>query len=125
MRKKLVLLILTATSIVAVAAHINFSVLDVQAEPFDAHQWRDRQEQAQQFDPGCVRGGMALALIQTDRLTNLSKRDVTELLGPSEGKTVDQFRYSLGQCHWNWEHSELLLSFNSNGLVERTTIQRQ
>lgn len=125
MRKKIVLRILTATSIVAIAAYINFSALHIQVEPFDANQWRDRQEQAQQFDPGCVRGGMAMALIQTDRLNNLSKRDVTELLGPSDGGPVDQLRYSLGQCHWDWEHSELLLSFSSNGLVERATIQKQ
>lgn len=125
MRKNLALMILTATALFAVAAYTNFKTLHVEAEPFAANKWRDRQAQAQLNDPGCVRGGMALTLIQTDRLINLSRREVAALLGPSEGRSSDQFCYSLGQCHWDWEHSELLLFFDANGLVERAEIRKE
>lgn len=94
-------------------------------EPFDAGRWQRLREQVQLNDPGCVRGGMALALVRTDMLFRLTRAEVIARLGaPDEGAAETQ-RYGLGQCHWDWRHSALVVGFDSSGRADRVGVDRE
>jgi len=123
MSKAITITAAIATAIAVLGGFHHFTSLQVQAEPFDKHQWRNRQTAAQQNDPGCVRGGMALTLLRNKSLNNRSRAQVLEQLGEADEKHQGQLHYSLGQCHWDWRHSALVITFDANGLVERTTIE--
>lgn len=84
----------------------------VEAEPFSRDIWLQAADVAGAIgDPGCVRGAMALDLLNSKRLTGLSKVKVEHLLGkPAE--FGDGWSYSLGQCSgFGWSHSVLVLQF--------------
>lgn len=89
--------------------YLNFTAMHEQEQPFDAAQWRGLSHEARLNDPGCVRGGMALFLLNNDSLDGLSVASVKELLGDADTVLANQFQYALGQCHWDWRHSSLVI----------------
>jgi hypothetical protein len=116
-RKASALAIIVFVLGVAATGYRYVSAIQATPETFNTHQWRERSDQTRQNDPGCVRGGMALTLIQSGRLLDLSKEKVLEQLGQAEAEKVGQFRYSLGQCQWDWRHSTLVVTFKPNDTV--------
>lgn len=110
--------------IVVGGIYLNFTAPHTEEQSFDSARWSDLKEESILNDPGCVRGGMALSLIQNDLLTGLQKREVAALLGGAkESSTPTEFRYSLGQCHWDWKHSSMVVRFNVSDVVINTFIE--
>ncbi|WP_396268961.1 hypothetical protein [Ideonella sp.] len=109
--------------LLAALAYVNFTSVHADPEPFDAREWRRRAEQAKQPDPGCVRGGIALTLLDDRQLNKLGKNEVIARLGPAEVMRDDQLRYSLGQCHWDWRQSDLVITVAPDGAVVSVTIE--
>ena len=112
----------TFAVLLAALAFVNFTSVHADPEPFDAREWRGRAEQAKLPDPGCVRGGMALTLLDDRLLNKLGKSEVVAQLGQAEVMRVDQLRYSLGQCHWDWRQSDLVVTVAPDGAVVSVTI---
>jgi len=115
--------VLATTVLVALGIFHHFTSVHADAEPFDREQWRARQAEARQNDPGCVRGGMALSLVRNGSLDNSSRNAVLALLGDADKTGDRQLHYDLGQCHWDWRHSALVVSFNARGVVEDVSIE--
>lgn len=104
--------------------YLNFTAPHTEEQSFDSILWSKLKEEAMLNDPGCVRGGMALSLIRNERLTGLKKHEVVELLGEAtSASTITEFRYSLGQCHWDWKHSSMVVRFNASDVVTTTFIE--
>ena len=112
----------TLAVLLAVLAYVNFTAVHAAPEPFNASDWRERAEQAKQPDPGCARGGMALTLLDDRLLNKLGKNEVIARLGPAEVMRDDQLRYTLGQCHWDWRQSDLVITVAPDGAVVGATI---
>ncbi len=66
---------------------------------------------------------MALTLLDDRLLNKLSKNEMIARLGPAEVMRVDQLRYSLGQCHWDWRQSDLVVTVAPDGAVVSVTIK--
>lgn len=115
--------VLAATAVVALGMFQHFTSIHAEAEPFDRQQWRARQAEARQNDPGCVRGGMALSLVRNGRLDNSTRSAVLALLGDADETGDRQLHFSLGQCHWDWQHSALVVRFDARGIVEGVSIE--
>jgi hypothetical protein len=110
--------------IVIGSIYLNFSALHTEERSFDSTLWSELKEESMLNDPGCVRGGMALSLIRNKRLTGLHIADVAELLGETnEPSTPTEFRYSIGQCHWDWKHSSMVVHFNASSIVTNAFIE--
>lgn len=97
----------------------------VAEEPFDAVRWQRLRDQSQLNDPGCVRGGMALALARTDAMSRRTRAEVIALLGAPDEGAAETLRYGLGQCHWDWRHSLLVIGFDSYGRADRVGVERE
>ncbi len=95
-------------------------------EPFDQQRWLNGALPLDNNnDPGCVRGGMAIDLLDRNALENLSKESVVRLLGYPNQEHGLTYYYDLGQCSgWGWHHSKLVLSFSNAGAVVRTDFTR-
>jgi hypothetical protein len=106
--------------ILAAAVYENFTGLHTDEEKFDEMKWKSQRDQSMQIDPGCVRGGMALNIIKNDLLANKTKLEVAGQLGSAEVTSETQLRYPIGQCHWGWKHSSLVVHFNTNTFVKAT-----
>lgn len=93
-------------------------------EAFVADEWRERLNViANSNDPGCVRGGMALDLIDRELLDKLQAIQVATLLGPPDQQSNSSWGYELGQCSgFGWHNSRLLVKLGSTGLVEQVEI---
>lgn len=115
--------VLATTVLVALGIFHHVTSIHAEAEPFDRQQWRTRQTEARQNDPGCVRGGMALSLIRNRSLDNSTRNTVLALLGDADVTGDRQLHFSLGQCHWDWRHSALVVSFNALGVVEDVSLE--
>ena len=115
--------VLAAIAVVALGMFQHFTSIHAEAEPFDRQQWRARQAEARQNDPSCVRGGMALSLVRNGSLENSSRSAVLDLLGDAESSGDKQLHFNLRQCHWDWRHSALVVSFNALGVVEDVSIE--
>lgn len=115
--------VLATTVLVALGIFHHFTSVHAEAEPFDREQWRARQAEARQNDPGCVRGGMALSLVRNGSLDNSSRNAVLALLGDTESSDDRQLHFSLGQCHWDWRHSALVVRVDAQGIVEDVSIE--
>lgn len=96
----------------------------VSAEPFDQLTWRARSELAGGVgDPGCVRGGMALDLIDRDHLNGMTAKEVSALLGAPTGHETD-WTYALGQCSgYGWHDSGLVVRFGPANRVASAWFQ--
>lgn len=123
-----VLLLLAAAACIGalVWMAVTYSSPSCAREPFDQGRWLNSAlSLAASNDPGCVRGGMAVDLLDRGALQNLSKRSVVELLGEPNSQHDTTYRYELGQCSgWGWQHSSLTLSFSSAGTVVRADFTR-
>lgn len=87
----------------------------VEAEPFSRNAWHQGAALSAVQDPGCVRGGMALDLLEKGRLLGLTQAEVIDLLG-TPADQAREWRYALGQCSgFGWSHSELRISFDNRG----------
>lgn len=104
--------------------YLNFTAPHTVEQSFDSALWSELKGESMLNDPGCVRGGMALSLIRNDRLTGLKKHEVAALLGEATiSSTPTEFHYSLGQCHWDWKHSFMVVRFNVSDVVTSTFIE--
>lgn len=106
--------------LIAISAFLyrNFTAIDQNPMPFDALAWKRLAAQTEQIDPGCVRGGMALTLVEQRALTGLSRPQLAELLG------TDALQHGLGQCHWGGAHSHLVITLDSSERVSGARIHR-
>lgn len=121
---------LLLASVVSVAAFtvVGFRYVTSVHEPeesFVAEQWVTRRAQLQLNDPGCVRGGMALSLIRTGALLKLTRVEVVGLLGAPDEGAAEALRYGLGQCHWDWRHSLLVIRFGPTGRTSSVGIMKE
>ena len=94
------------------------------AEPFDRSAWVARSELADGVgDPGCVRGGMALDLIDRERLIGMTAEEVSALLGTAR-RYGSEWIYALGQCSgYGWHDSGLVLRFSHQDRVTAAWFQ--
>jgi hypothetical protein len=95
----------------------------VESQPFDSLTWKQLYETSQLNDPGCVRGGMALNLIDSGALVGAPREKVLFALGEPDSSQHHLLTFGLGQCHWDWRHSELVVWLNDEGLVQSTKIR--
>lgn len=110
--------------IVIGSIYLNFTTPHTEEQSFDTTLWSELKKESMLNDPGCVRGGMALSLIRNERLTGLKKHEVDKLLGEATTPSAtNEFRYSLGQCHWDWKHSSMVVRFNASDVVTSTFIE--
>jgi hypothetical protein len=92
-------------------------------EPFDATAWKGRVEALEETgDAGCVRGGMAVDLIESRVLVGATATQVVERLG-SPDKAHGAWRYAVGQCGRWWEQSALVLTFDAGARVAQASLQ--
>lgn len=76
-------------------------------------------------DPGCVRGAMALDLVNSKRLIGMNAEGLTALLGPATEKEPDWI-YPLGQCSgFGWQNSSLVIKLGSDMKVISARFQRE
>lgn len=97
----------------------------VSAQPFQRASWLSGSSVLESVgDPGCVRGAMALELIDSNRLTGMNSEELTALLGPATEKGTDWI-YPLGQCSgFGWEDSALMINLGSEKKVISARFQR-
>lgn len=91
----------------------------VSAEPFEAAKWSAGAGLAEGIgDPGCVRGAMALDLLQRKRLPGMTAGEVHALLG-TPARYGPEWTYALGQCSgYGWQHSGLVVRFSpADGVI--------
>ncbi len=106
--------------------YLNFTTPHAKEQLFDSGLWINLNGESMLSDPGCIRGGMALSLIRNDRLIGLHKTEVLALLGDTKDpNSSTEFRYSLGQCHWDWKHSSMVVRFNASDIVTDTFIEAE
>lgn len=125
MRSTLLAAIVVSISALAAGVVRYFQSPQVAEEPFDAVRWQRLRDQSQLNDPGCVRGGMALALVRTDAMPRRTRAEVIALLGAPDEGAAETLRYGLGQCHWDWRHSLLVIGFDSYGRADRVGVERE
>ncbi len=94
-------------------------------ERFNSAAWiKQENPYSESFDPGCVRGGMALDLIKTDLIINHNAEQVVALLGKPKASEKSDFSYALGQCSgFGWLNSILVVKFE-NDLVTQLSVER-
>ena len=97
----------------------------VSAKPFQRASWLSGADVLKSVgDPGCVRGAMALELIDSNRLIGMTPEELSALLGPANEKGTDQM-YPLGQCSgFGWEDSALVIKLDSEKKVVTARFQR-
>ncbi|USR41203.1 hypothetical protein L1F06_007150 [Ectopseudomonas hydrolytica] len=115
------LVLLTIGTIVFFIAALTWSYyFDVisGAEPFSSSSWVERSNPYKiTNDPGCVRGGMALDLIQKEILKSKTQKQVSEILGTPDKISDSTFSYELGQCSGlGWHNSILVIKFMNNSV---------
>lgn len=125
MRKPLLVCVTLGVIAIAIAIYLHFTSLHAEVEPFEARRWKLLRDQARQNDPGCVRGGMAKALLQDGLFEKLDKVSVLSQLGPADSIYPHQIRYDLGQCHWGWNHSVLVIDFKTDGAIDQVSIEME
>lgn len=97
----------------------------VDARSFQASSWLSAAAELEvPGDPGCVRGAMALDLIDSKRLIGMKYNEVNALLGPAI-KNGGRWTYRLGQCSgFGWEDSALLVDFDNQSSVISARFER-
>lgn len=122
MRKHLAVAGSTFLTLTAVMVHSCFTSVQVERQSFDSASWKKLHDAALLNDPGCVRGGMALDLLKSKVLLGLRSEQVFAVLGRSE-TSEPELRFPLGQCHWDWKHSDLVVEFGPQRKVTSTEIR--
>ncbi|WP_181880994.1 hypothetical protein [Crenobacter cavernae] len=98
----------------------------VNSEPFDTHKWRRNTDiYAATNDPGCVRGGMALDLIEKGSLVGKTHSEIFLLLGRPDRSENRVLTYELGQCSgFGWHNSLLIVGFEAGDKVSYARFTR-
>lgn len=123
MLKGILLVLGTLLSCIVAIIYWSSTAFHAQYEPFEVSRWIDLREYAEMNDPGCIRGGMALGLIRSDLLIGLSKDSLRATLGDPSLAQADVASYALGQCRWDWRHSELAVHLGESDRVTRAEIR--
>ncbi|RTL01008.1 MAG: hypothetical protein EKK59_03595 [Neisseriaceae bacterium] len=112
-------------SIVWLAWFFYFGV-DAEKVQFSSNAWKQGAHVYQHSnDPGCIRGGMALDIVEAGILHGKLIEEVKLLLG--EPNLVEQtvIGYELGQCSgFGWHNSVLEIEFSSEKRVNNMKIAR-
>lgn len=100
--------------------------IDADVERFEADVWKARANvYAVSNDPGCVRGGMAVDLLERKLLGEKTMDEVYVLLGKPDKSENFSIAYELGQCSgFGWDSSVLTVRFDENRKVNRANIKR-
>jgi hypothetical protein len=116
------LLIGTAALITVAAAYAAWTFMGPSHPPetFSASEWAKRRDvYAVSNDPGCVRGGMALDLMDRQLLAGLQAAQVAALLGAPDHQAHRSWRYEIGQCSgFGWHSSQLVVKLGPTESVE-------
>lgn len=123
MKKPLLAVILVFFSGIAALVQWYLGGVHAQPEDFDSAVWKQRREAAGMNDPGCIRGGMALRLQSTAALAGLSREELVSILGQPDRSELHLLSFALGQCHWDWRHSELAIRLDSSGLANKVAVR--
>lgn len=123
LKKPLLAVILVLASALAALVHWHLGGVHTQPEDFDSAVSKQRREAAVMNDPGCVRGGMAMRLQDTAALAGLSREQLVSILGQPDRSEPHLLTFALGQCHWDWRHSELAIWLDSSGLAENVAVR--
>lgn len=73
-------------------------------------------------DRGCVRGGMAVDLVEKRNLIGATGTEVVSLLGSPQDAS-GQWSYDVGQCGTWWGQNALVLTFDANGRVRSVELE--
>lgn len=112
MRSKATIAVLGLVTGIAALMAWSFYQPIVSAEPFVPSRWAAGAELADGVgDPGCVRGGMALDLIDREQLMGMTTEEISAILG-TPMRHGSEWTYALGQCSgYGWHHSGLVVRF--------------
>lgn len=105
------------------ALYWHFTRVHAEEEAFESIRWKERHTAAQLNDPGCVRGGMAVSLVQSKTLVGKTKPELLALLGDHDKADKNKLLFNLGQCHWDWKHNALVIRMDPRGYVREATIE--
>lgn len=100
-----------------------FTGFHARHESFEDSRWVALREHADMYDPGCIRGGMALDLVRSEILIGLPKDALQATLVVPSFSQPDMASYALGQCSWDWRDSELAVHLDESGNVKRAEIR--
>ena len=122
---------LAALSVVVLVLSTTVWIVWEFSQPSEAKQrfirteWLARESLATGIgDPGCVRGGMALDLIDRELLLGMRTAEVLALLGSTSRQDSD-WCYALGQCSGlGWYDSELIVRFDTSNRVASVSFHR-
>lgn len=90
---------------------------------FDAAAWKAGAETlAASNDAGCVRGGMAVDIVEKRNLIGATGTEVVRLLGTPQASS-DRWSYDVGQCGKWWGQNALVLTFDANGRVRSVEVE--
>ena len=92
------------------------------SRPFDHVTWKQTTLLDTSNDPGCFRGGMALDIIDQDRLLGMSDPEVISLLGVPPNSSSGSWLYPVGQCGFLWGHHDLQVTFGADGKVKHADL---
>lgn len=122
MRKRLLTVLGLLLSFIALLYWF-FTGIHAEHQNFDASVWMSLRESSEMNDPGCIRGGMAIHLVNEKVLLGLSKEELLVMLGSPSDSQPQLVSYALGQCHWDWKHSELAVRIDATGKVTDAEIR--
>jgi hypothetical protein len=122
-----ILILVVAALCAAYLLWRDFQGFEAKPVVFDQKQWmlgRDQLKQRWSNDPGCVLGGMALQLHQSNQLLGMPYRELYILLGSPDSAGDKAFLWELGQCHaGGWAHSQLKIELDTSGQVKEVSFQ--
>jgi hypothetical protein len=122
-----ILILAAAALCVAYLLWRDFQRFDAKPIVFDQKQWmlgRDQLKQWRSNDPGCVLGGMALQLHQSNQLLRMPHQELYILLGSPDSAGDKALLWELGQCHaGGWAHSQLKIALDTGGQVKEVSFQ--
>lgn len=120
-------LLLGSVALITMAAAYGFWAFNQPSHPsetFSAAEWAKRRDiYSVSADPGCVRGGMALDLMNRQLLAGLQDTQVATLLGAPDDQSHRSWRYELGQCSgFGWHSSQLVVTLSTAGSVDQVEL---
>lgn len=99
------------------------SAVRPERESFDSAAWKARTDALEETnDAGCVRGGMAVDLVETGALVGATATDVVSRLGNPESSD-GSWTYLMGQCGRWWEKNALVITFDASARVKEVVVQ--
>ena len=100
--------------------------VEAERSTFSPASWKEKANvYAHSADLGCVRGGMAIDIVETNLLRGKPIAEVKTLLGEPDGAKEGQIYYELGQCSGHgWHNTIFQISFIKNQQVANAAILR-